>query len=72
MKILSVFAFVLLMVFNIMLIEKFQDIYLLILLILGIIGILILGIVQEIGRNNQIEQNKIEIVRISDKNKMKN
>lgn len=69
MKLLFAFVFVLLMSFNIMLIEHFQDIYLLILLILGIISILILGLVQEFGRNNQIKRDSNEIVRIISKNK---
>ena len=69
MKLLFAFVFILLMSFNIMLIEHFQDIYLLILLILGIISILILGLVQEFGRNNQIKRDSNEIVRIISKNK---
>ena len=44
-----------------MLIEHFQEIYILVLLVLGIIGMLVLSIVQEIARNNDIENKNSEI-----------
>ena len=45
-----------------MLIEHFQEIYILVLLVLGIIGMLVLSIVQEIARNND-EDNKKRFVK---------
>ena len=61
MKFAGIFFFVVLMVFNIMLIEKFQEIYLLLLLIIGMIGVIILGIVQEIAKNTNNENKNKEI-----------
>ena len=61
MKFAGIFFFIVLMVFNIMLIEKFQEIYLLLLLIIGMIGVIILGIVQEIAKNTNNENKNKEI-----------
>ena len=61
MKFAFIFFFIVLMCFNIMLIEKFQEVYLLLLLILGMIGVIIIGIVQEIAKNTNNENKNKEI-----------